>query len=210
MEDNHTLLSDLPLIAILRGLTQEDALSVGDVLIEAGFIHLEVPIDTVESLASLEVLASRFGNDATIGAGTVIKYDQVAKVANAGGKYIVSPNTDSEIIASTKSHGMLSVPGFFTPSEALLALEAGADALKCFPAQLMSPEGLAAILAILPKDVPVFMVGGIDEAAFKRYFGKGAYGFGIGSSLYKSGRNIQELKKRAQSLIGAFQASHKT
>jgi 2-dehydro-3-deoxyphosphogalactonate aldolase len=202
------ILAGIPLVAILRGLSPEEAESIGDVLIEAGFRCLEVPLNSPRPIESIRLLQRRFGDAALIGAGTVLRVEEVDQVADAGGRIIISPNTSAPVIRATKAKGLTSLPAFFTPSEAFDALDAGADALKLFPAETAGPAGLKAMRAVLPPDIPVFPVGGIDVESIGLYRAAGASGFGIGSSLYAPGRSAADVRDRAAALIKSWKASH--
>jgi 2-dehydro-3-deoxyphosphogalactonate aldolase len=193
-----------PLVAIVRGITPDEAEAVGAALIEAGIRVIEVPLNSPDPLASIALLAARFGNEATIGAGTVLDPHDVARIADAGGSIIVSPNVDSEVIAATVAAGLVSAPGYFTTSEAFAALKAGAHVLKLFPAEGASPAVLKAQRAVLPRHVPVLMVGGITPDTLGGYLDAGAAGFGLGSGLYSPGRNAAEVGKRARAYVAGL------
>ena len=192
-----------PLVAILRGLTPGEAEVVGAALVEAGVRIIEVPLNSPDPLASIERLAARFGGEALIGAGTVLTADQVRSVRDAGGRLIVSPNTDAEVIGAAAEAGLVSCPGFFTPSEAFAALAAGAHALKLFPAEAASPAVLKAHRAVLPPETLVVPTGGIERDAIRPWLEAGAAGVGLGSSLYRPGRSASEVGKRAAALVAA-------
>ena len=196
-----------PLIAILRGLTPPEALDVAGALIEAGITTIEVPLNSPEPLRSIEAIAAEFGKVGLIGAGTVLTAGQVAEVAAAGGRLIVSPNTDADVIRAAKAAGMASWPGAMTPTECFAALAAGADGLKIFPASLMGTEGLKAIRAVLPRDCAVYAVGGVGAADFAAWRAAGATGFGIGSALYAPGITVEEVARRARALVAAWDAA---
>lgn len=197
-------LNALPMVAILRGIRPEEAEAVGDTLHEAGFRMIEVPLNSPDPLASIERLANRLGADALIGAGTVLTVEQVAQVQSAGGRMIVSPNTDVAVIAETARRKMVSYPGFFTPSEAFAALAAGASGLKLFPAEAASPAVLKAQRAVLPADVPVLVVGGINPRNMAPWVAAGAAGFGLGSALYNPGMDISDIADNARALVAAW------
>jgi 2-dehydro-3-deoxyphosphogalactonate aldolase len=204
-------LARLPLVAILRGVTPEEALDVGAVLIAAGFSVIEVPLNSPEPCRSIALLAERYGDDALIGAGTVLQVSDVRSVADAGGRLIVSPSMDPDVIAESKRLGLVSVPGILTPSEAFRAISSGADGLKLFPAEAAPPAVLKSLKAVLPGDVPVLPVGGIGTDNMAAYLKAGAAGFGIGSSLYKPGKGLKDLERDAAELVAAFaQTQEKT
>lgn len=200
----HAWLHPLPLIAILRGLPVEDALAVGTELLDAGFHLLEVPLNSPQPLESVQRLAHAFGDRCLIGAGTVMTIEAVGKVANAGGRLIVTPHTDTAIIKAAKQQGMRCIPGAATPSEAFAALQAGADAIKVFPAEQITPEILCAWRAVLPPDTEILPVGGITPFAMADYVRAGATGFGIGSALYKRGRSTADIAAAAQGFVRAW------
>lgn len=204
LERFHAHLAECPLVAILRGLTPDEAEPVGDALIEAGFRLIEVPLNSPRPLESIARLVARFGEVATIGAGTVTTVAQVGDVRDAGGTLIVSPHTDERVIAATAATGLVSLPGFLTPSEAFAALGAGAHALKLFPAEAASPAVLKAQRAVLPRDVPVLAVGGIDPEKMAPWLAAGANGFGLGSALYRPGFTAAQVSERAQSFVAAL------
>ncbi|AGH49660.1 MULTISPECIES: 2-dehydro-3-deoxy-6-phosphogalactonate aldolase [Sphingomonas] len=198
------LLAELPLVAILRGLAPDEAEAVGEALVSAGFRCLEVPLNSPDPLESIAILQDRFGGRALVGAGTVLRPDEVDAVAQAGGRIIISPNMRPDVIAATKAAGMVSLPSFLTPTEAFAAIEAGADGLKLFPAEAAPPKVLKAMRAVIPASVPVFPVGGIDAAGMAAYRAAGASGFGIGSSLYAPGRVAADVGRRAAALVAAW------
>ena len=193
-----------PLIAILRGVTPDEAPAITEMLIDAGIDRIEVPLNSPEPVESIARLASAFGQVAEIGAGTVLTTEEVRAVHDAGGRLIVSPNCDAAVIKETKTLNMASYPGVLTPTECFAALAAGADGLKVFPSFLMGTEGLRAIRAVLPPGTDVFMVGGVGPENFSEWTAAGASGFGIGSSLYKPGRSATEVGTRARDMVAAF------
>ena len=198
-----------PLIAILRGVTPQEVEGVASELLSAGIDRIEVPLNSPDPLSSIETLAKTFGSDALIGAGTVLSLDQVVSVANAGGRLIVSPNTDPEVIAETAGRGLQSWPGIFTPSEAFLALKSGASGLKLFPGDLSGPSGLKAIRAVLPEGTLVFAVGGAGPKSFGEWIAASADGFGIGSALYKPGMTAKEVGQNASLIVEAYDTATK-
>lgn len=199
-------LDELPLIAILRGLTPEEAPEIGAALIEAGVRAIEVPLNSPEPLRSIEILACRFGARALIGAGTVLTPDEVRAVADHGGRLIVSPNSDTGVIEAAKHAGLISAPGFYTATEAFTALKAGADILKLFPAELAGPIGLRALRAVLAPSQRVYAVGGVSPQTLRTWRDAGAAGFGIGSALYRPGQTAAEVAHRARAFVTAWRA----
>jgi len=193
-----------PLVAILRGVEPDEAVAIGAALVEAGFRIIEVPLNSPDPLESIRRLAERFGDKALIGAGTVLDPASVQGIAEAGGRLIVMPHAGGDVVRVTKSRGMLAVPGFATPTEAFAMLEAGADALKLFPAEASGPPVLKAMRAVLPKSVPVLPVGGITPEKMADYREAGAAGFGLGSALYKPGMSAEQVSENARRFIGAL------
>lgn len=193
-----------PLIAILRGLSPDEAEPVARSLLDAGIDRIEVPLNSPEPFESIGIMTAAFGDRAEIGAGTVLTAVDVQKVHEANGRMIVSPNCDANVIRKTKALGLNSYPGVLTPTECFAALAAGADALKVFPAFLMGPEGLRAVRAVLPQETRVFMVGGIDAGDIATWVRAGASGFGIGSTLYRPGVSADEVGQRARIFVDAW------
>ena len=194
----------LPLIAILRGVTPAQAPAIAEALIDAGIMQIEVPLNSPDPLDSIGQLARAYGDKALIGAGTVLTTAQVAEVANAGGRLIVSPNCNPQVITATKAHNMQSWPGIFTPTEAFSALDAGADGLKLFPGSMAGPSGLAAMRAILPVGTKVYAVGGAGPDNFADWIKASADGFGLGTALYQPGLSAKEVGMRAQKIVNAY------
>lgn len=194
-----------PIIAILRGVTPPEACDIAGALIEAGIDRIEVPLNSPEPLVSIKAMVEAFGDRALIGAGTVLTVSDVAQVAAVGGKLVVSPNCDPEVIAATKAHGMQSFPGVQTPTEMFAALKAGADGLKIFPAFILGLDGFKAVKAVLPPDSPVYAVGGIGAEDFADWLAAGAAGFGMGTSIYKPGFTPAEVTARARDLVTAYE-----
>lgn len=199
-------LDSLPLIAILRGLTPDEAVDVGEAIVAAGFLCLEVPLNSPEPLESIRRLRQALGGRALVGAGTVLNIKAACEVAEAGGELIISPNTNTDVIRETKALGLLSLPGFFTPSEAFAALDAGADALKLFPAEIAGPKGLKAVRAVLPAATRVYPVGGVDPDSMADWLGAGASGFGIGSAVFKPGQTADQVGRQAALFVTAWRA----
>ncbi|PHP66667.1 2-dehydro-3-deoxy-6-phosphogalactonate aldolase [Zhengella mangrovi] len=192
------------LVAILRGIRPDEALGIGEALVEAGFSMIEVPLNSPEPLDSIRQMAGAFGDAALIGAGTVLTPGDVDAVGQAGGRLVVSPNCDPAVIARTLERGMVSMPGVFTPSECFAAIRAGARAIKLFPASLAGTAGLKAIKAVLPADVEVYAVGGASADNFGDWFDAGAAGFGIGTALYKPGDTVDTVAASARAMVAAY------
>ena len=193
-----------PLVAIIRGVRPEEAEAVGDAIFEAGIRIIEVPLNSPEPLKSIEKLARRLGDRALIGAGTVLQVQQVAQVQSAGGQLIVSPNTNAEVIQASVVAGMVSCPGYFTPSEGFAAIAAGAHALKLFPAEAATPAVVKAQRAVLPKDVPILVVGGVKSDHMAPWLEAGANGFGLGSGLFKPGDSSAQVLENARAFVAAL------
>jgi 2-dehydro-3-deoxyphosphogalactonate aldolase len=198
----HTLFDQCPLVAILRGLTPQEAPAVGQALLDAGLRLIEVPLNSPQPLRSIEALARQFP-EALVGAGTVLQPQQVREVHAAGGRLCVAPNFDAEVVREARRLGMVALPGVATPSEAFAALAAGASGLKLFPAESLPPAVVKAWRAVLPKDVRLLPVGGITPANMAAYRAAGADGFGIGSALYAPGVGTAELEQRAHAFVAA-------
>ena len=197
----HRYLDECPLVAILRGIGPEDAQAVADAVYEGGIRIIEIPFNSPDPLRSIELLARSFGERALVGAGTVLDPTDVARVRDAGGRLVVSPDTNNAVISATAAAGMVSCPAFFTPTEAFTALRSGATALKLFPAEAAAPAVLKAQLAILPKDVTVLIVGGIKPDNMRPWLDAGAAGFGLGSGLYKPGQSAADTLEKARAYV---------
>ena len=202
----HHYLDQCPLVAIIRGVTPEDAEAIGDAIREGGIRIIEVPLNSPQPLKSIELLAKRLGDRALVGAGTVIDAKQVEQVKAAGGRIIVSPDTNIEVVAASVAQGLVSSPGYFTPSEAFAALRAGAHALKLFPAEGASPSTLKAQLAVLPSGIPVLAVGGIKPDNMRPWLDAGATGFGLGGGLYRSGQSPADTLAKARAYVAGLSA----
>lgn len=196
-----------PLVAILRGLTPDEAPAIGDALVEAGFTLIEVPLNSPDPLRSIGLLADRFAGRALVGAGTVLTPAQVGDVAAAGGTLIVSPNTDPAVIGASLAAGLVSLPGYQTPSEAFAALSAGATALKLFPADIATPAALKAHRAVFPASARVLAVGGVTPDSVPVWRQAGAVGFGLGSNLYRPGKPAADVARDASAFIAAIGGS---
>ncbi|NNM75884.1 2-dehydro-3-deoxy-6-phosphogalactonate aldolase [Sphingomonas sp. ID1715] len=201
VQDFTRYLGECRLIAIIRGIRSEEAEAIGEAILSAGIRIVEVPLNSPDPLASIERLAKRFGSEALIGAGTVLDPADVRRVADAGGRIIVSPSTDTPVIKATAKAGLVSAPGFFTPSEAFTALAAGAHALKLFPAEGSSPSALKAMTAVLPPEVPLIVVGGVKPDTMRPWLDAGAQGFGLGGGLYKSGQSPKDTAAKARAYV---------
>jgi len=202
----HRYLDECPLVAIIRGVTPGEAEGVGEALYDGGIRIIEVPMNSPYPLKSIELLANRFGDRALIGAGTVTDPVDVARVRDCGGRLIVAPNTDASVISAAASAEMVSNPGYFTPSEAFAALEAGATALKLFPAEGATPAVLKAQLAVFPKGVTVLVVGGIKPDNMRPWLDAGAKGFGLGSGLYKPGQSAADSLEKARAYVAGLRS----
>ncbi len=195
------------LIAILRGVRPEEIDAIADALVAAGIDKIEVPLNSPDPLDSIERLARNHGHHALIGAGTVLTPDQVRAVVDVGGRLIVSPNFDAEVVETTKACGALSYPGVYTASECFAALKAGADGLKLFPAFQAGPKGLRALRDVLPPSAEVYAVGGVDAPDFADWAQAGATGFGLGGALYKPGMEPSDIAGKAHTVVTAYDAA---
>ena len=195
-----------PLVAILCGVKPEEVAAIGKALEQKGIAIVEVPLNSPRPMESIALLARAFGDRLLIGAGTVMTEGQVAHIAAAGGRIIVTPHADAAIVRAAKQQGLLAMPGFFTPAEAFAMLAAGADALKLFPAEAASPAALRAMRAVLPSGTAVLPVGGIDASNMAAWKEAGAAGFGIGSGIYKPGDSPEAVAAKAHRLVSALQS----
>jgi 2-dehydro-3-deoxyphosphogalactonate aldolase len=194
----------LPLVAILRGLRPQEAEAMGAVLYEAGFRMIEVPLNSPQPLESIALLSRSLPSDTLLGAGTVLSVQAVQDVKNAGGKLIVMPHADTEVIRAAKAAGMYCVPGAATPTEAFAAVHAGADAVKLFPAELITPTLVRAMRAVLPPALRLLPVGGITPEGMAAYRAAGVAGFGLGGALYQPGLSVDEVGERARAFVRAW------
>jgi len=196
-----------PIVAILRGVKPDEVEAVAEALADSGIFVVEVPLNSPQPFDSIGRLAKRFGDAMLVGAGTVMNTDAVQRVADVGGKLIVTPHADIKVTAKAKASGLFAVPGFFTPTEAFALLEAGADALKLFPAEAVSPSVLTAMRAVFPPDAAVLAVGGVNAATIASWHKAGAAGYGVGSSIYKPGIAAAEVRVKAKALVAALAAA---
>ena len=202
----HTTLSRTPLVGILRGLHPDEAETIGQALSLSGIGLFEVPLNSPQPLQSISLLAQAFP-DALVGAGTVLDATQVRQVHTAGGRLVVAPNFNPEVVRAAVSLGMVCLPGVLTPTEAFAALAAGAHGLKLFPAEMVGPAGLKAMRAVLPADTLLLPVGGVTPDNIATYLKAGANGFGIGSALFKPGMSATQVRHSAEAFVSACQAA---
>ena len=203
VEDFRRYLSECPLVAIIRGVTPAEAEAIAGALHDGGIRIIEVPLNSPQPLESIRIIADRLGDRTLVGAGTVLDPADVPKVRDAGGRLIVSPNTNTAVIEATVAAGMVSSPGYFTPSEAFAAIRAGAHTIKLFPAEAASPKVVKAQKAVLPKDVPLIVVGGVTPESIPGWLDGGADGFGLGGGLYKPGQDARTTLEKARAYVAA-------
>lgn len=201
----HRFLDECPLVAIIRGVTPSEAEAIGDAIFEGGIRIIEVPLNSPEPFKSIEVLAKRFGDRVLVGAGTVLDPADVRRIKDIGGRIVVSPDSNMEVIAATAAAGLVASPGYFTPTEAFSAIRAGATALKLFPAEGASPALLKAQLAVIPKHIPVLAVGGIKPDNMRPWRVAGASGFGLGGGLYQPGQSAADTLTKARAYVAGLQ-----
>jgi 2-dehydro-3-deoxyphosphogalactonate aldolase len=202
--DLRAALSYCPIVAILRGVKPDEIDAIGDALIEAGVTVVEVPLNSPQPFESIRLLSARHGHHALIGAGTVLEAPDVARVKEAGGRLVVAPNFDADVVRAAKAAGLATLPGVMTPSEGFAALKAGADGLKLFPAEIIPPLVFKAWRAVFPADCLMLAVGGVGVENIRTYREAGASGYGIGSALYKPGRAAAEIGPLARALVAAL------
>ena len=201
----HQYLGQCPLIAILRGVKPDEAEAIGDAIYEGGIRIIEVPLNSPDPFDSIARLACRFGDRALVGAGTVLSVEQVEQVKAAGGRIVVSPDTNPQVIAAAAAAALVSCPGYFTPSEAFAAIRAGATALKLFPAEGATPALLKAHLAVIPRELPLLVVGGIKPDNMRPWLDAGAVGFGLGGGLYKPGQSPADTLDKARAYVAGLE-----
>jgi len=200
--------SALPLVAILRGIRPQEAVDIGVSLVEAGFRLIEVPLNSPDPFTSIAALRQALPDEVLVGAGTVLELAQIGQLCGCGGELVIMPHADLALIRAAKAAGLLCVPGIVSPTEAFAALAAGADALKIFPAELVTPAILKAMRAVLPKGIGLLPVGGIKPESLKPYVDAGATGFGLGSALYKPGMTVEQTASMARQFVAAWRAIH--
>jgi 2-dehydro-3-deoxyphosphogalactonate aldolase len=203
VEDFRRYFAECPLVAIIRGVTPADSEAIAGALYEGGIRIIEVPLNSPQPLESIRIIAKAFGDRALVGAGTVLDPADVSKIRDAGGRLIVSPNTNLDVIRATVAAGLVSSPGYFTPSEAVAAIGAGAHSIKLFPAEAASPKVVKAQRAVLPKDVPLIVVGGVTPQSILDWLEGGADGFGLGGGLYKPGQDERTTLEKARAYVAA-------
>ena len=195
-----------PLVAILRGIRTEETEAIVEALIETGFEAIEIPLNSPDPFVSIGKAAKLAPANVLIGAGTMLSVEDVDRLHDVGGRLMVSPNVEPDVIRRASGHGMVTMPGVFTPTEAFSAIRAGASALKFFPASVLGADGIKAVSAVLPKGVPLGAVGGVSESDFATYVAAGVSCFGLGSSLYKAGFTVADVRERARRAVAAWEA----
>ncbi|MGB0664654.1 MAG: 2-dehydro-3-deoxy-6-phosphogalactonate aldolase [Pontibacterium sp.] len=203
MPDSQTI-PEREIVAILRGITPEQAMPVAEALIDNGITWIEVPLNSPSPLSSIGAMQQALGNKAHFGAGTVLTANQVTEVAQTGASFIVTPNYNPQVITQAKASGLKVYPGVCTPTEAFNALADGADGLKFFPASVLGAEGIKAVRAVLPSDTKLLAVGGVEANNFEQWQQAGVQGVGIGSYLFKPGMSINEVAERAAKVVAAY------
>ena len=203
VEDFRLYFAECPLVGIVRGVAPDEAEVIAQALYDGGIRIIEVPLNSPEPFESIQIIAEKFGGGALVGAGTVLDSADVSRVAQAGGRLVVSPNTNAAVIGATVAAGLVSSPGYFTPSEAFEAIRAGAHAIKLFPAEAASPGVVKSQRAVLPKDVPLIVVGGVTPESIPGWMAAGADGFGLGGGLYKPGQDPQTTLEKARAYAAA-------
>ncbi len=198
---------ELPVVAILRGVQPDEAIEIGEAVRAAGVRIIEVPLNSPEPFTSIQRMVDALGEDCVIGAGTVLSVDDVKRVADAGGRIVVSPNTDADVIATGLDCGMTPMPGWASPTEAFTAIAAGARYLKLFPAGSYGVGHFANVKAVLPTDCKIIAVGGVGAGDIAEWRGQGVHGFGIGSDIYKAGRDADDVGDRAAMIVKALRAT---
>lgn len=202
-EDFRRYFAECPLVAIIRGVTPPEAEAVAGALYEGGVRIIEVPLNSPEPLESVRIIAEAYGDRTLVGAGTVLDAADVPRVAEAGGRLIVSPDTNTAVIEATIAAGLVSSPGYFTPSEAFAAIRAGAQSIKLFPAEAASPAVVKSQKAVLPRDIPLIVVGGVTPESVPVWLAGGADGFGLGGGLYKPGQDASATLEKARAYVAA-------
>lgn len=202
-EDFRSYFAECPLVAIIRGVTPADAEATAGAIFAGGIRIIEVPLNSPQPFDSIQIIATAFAGRALVGAGTVLDTDDVRRVQDVGGRLIVAPNMNEDVVRATVDAGMVSSPGVFTPTEAFAAIDAGAHALKLFPAEAASPAVVKAQKAVLPKDIPLIAVGGVRVDNVREWLDAGVDGFGLGSGLYKPGQEPSETLEKAKAFVAA-------